>query len=146
MQSSGDLPVSVTALGKQLRGAADLVPDPALFHSADVFAARRATRLGERLILKVLRSATDEPLLRNEQSVLEALSESRARGGEHFYGLLPQRAALLISRNFARHFHQDIVCCRIKKDASMNPFNFLIPLFLLQQCIKGIGILGMEAI
>jgi len=36
-----DLPASVTALGEQLRGAADLVPDPALFQSADVFAAER---------------------------------------------------------------------------------------------------------
>jgi nitrite reductase/ring-hydroxylating ferredoxin subunit len=36
-----DLPVSVTALGEQLRGTADIIPDPALFQDADVFAAER---------------------------------------------------------------------------------------------------------
>jgi nitrite reductase/ring-hydroxylating ferredoxin subunit len=36
-----DLPASVTALGEQLRGAGEIVPDPALLQSADVFAAER---------------------------------------------------------------------------------------------------------
>jgi nitrite reductase/ring-hydroxylating ferredoxin subunit len=36
-----DLPASVTALGEQLRGAEEIVPDPALFCDADVFAAER---------------------------------------------------------------------------------------------------------
>jgi nitrite reductase/ring-hydroxylating ferredoxin subunit len=36
-----DLPVSVSALGEQLREAGEIVPDPALFHSPDVFAAER---------------------------------------------------------------------------------------------------------
>jgi nitrite reductase/ring-hydroxylating ferredoxin subunit len=36
-----DLPASVTALGEQLRGAGNIMPDPALFDSADVFAAER---------------------------------------------------------------------------------------------------------
>src|SRR5262245_40290527 len=36
-----DLPVSVSALGEQLCGAGEIGPDPALFHSPDVFAAER---------------------------------------------------------------------------------------------------------
>lgn len=36
-----DLPASVTALGEQLREAAEIAPDPALFGDADVFAAER---------------------------------------------------------------------------------------------------------
>jgi nitrite reductase/ring-hydroxylating ferredoxin subunit len=36
-----DLPASVAALGEQLGRAGEIVPDPALFHEADVFAAER---------------------------------------------------------------------------------------------------------
>jgi nitrite reductase/ring-hydroxylating ferredoxin subunit len=36
-----ELPASVTALGEQLRGAGEIVPDPALFSDAHVFAAER---------------------------------------------------------------------------------------------------------
>lgn len=36
-----ELPASVTALGEQLRGAGEIVPDPVLFSDADVFAAER---------------------------------------------------------------------------------------------------------
>jgi nitrite reductase/ring-hydroxylating ferredoxin subunit len=36
-----DLPASVTALGEQLDGTGDIVPDPALFTEAGVFAAER---------------------------------------------------------------------------------------------------------
>jgi len=36
-----DLPASVTALGEQLRGTGEIVPDPALFNEAGVFAAER---------------------------------------------------------------------------------------------------------
>ena len=36
-----DLPASVAALGDQLRGADEIVPDPALFCDAEVFAAER---------------------------------------------------------------------------------------------------------
>jgi len=36
-----DLPASVTALGEQLSGAGEIVPDPALFSEAGVFAAER---------------------------------------------------------------------------------------------------------
>ena len=55
-----DLPASVAALGEQLGSSGEIVPDPAFFHDADVFAAERerifarpwmavdhATRLGE---------------------------------------------------------------------------------------------------
>jgi hypothetical protein len=64
----------------------------AVGHSADVFLARRATRLGERLLLKVLRSPADEPRLRHEQAVLEALADSPVRGTRHFTSLLPRPA------------------------------------------------------
>jgi len=36
-----DLPASVSALGEQLGGTGEIVPDPALFHEAGVFAAER---------------------------------------------------------------------------------------------------------
>src|SRR5262245_3849621 len=36
-----DLPVSVAALGEQLRGAGEISPDPALFNDPNVFAAER---------------------------------------------------------------------------------------------------------
>jgi nitrite reductase/ring-hydroxylating ferredoxin subunit len=36
-----DLPASVAALGEQLGSSGEIVPDPALFHDADVFAAER---------------------------------------------------------------------------------------------------------
>ena len=37
-----ELPNSIAALGEQLRGASEIVPDPALFHDTEVFAAERA--------------------------------------------------------------------------------------------------------
>jgi nitrite reductase/ring-hydroxylating ferredoxin subunit len=40
-QTPMDLPASVAALGEQLRGAGEIVPDPALFCEAEVFAAER---------------------------------------------------------------------------------------------------------
>jgi hypothetical protein len=64
----------------------------AVGHSTDVFVARRAARLSERLILKVLRSAADESLLHDEQRALEALADSHEPGTEYFSALLPQRA------------------------------------------------------
>lgn len=42
-----DLPASVAALGEQLRGESEIVPDPALFCDAEVFAAER-----ERIFLR----------------------------------------------------------------------------------------------
>lgn len=48
-----DLPAAVAALGEQLRGAGEIVPDPGLFREAEVFAAER-----ERIFLRSL-SAVD---------------------------------------------------------------------------------------
>ncbi len=65
----------------------------AVGHSSDVFLAERAVRLGERVVLKLLRAPADEALFRNEQTALEALERSTKRGSEHFSTLLPQRVA-----------------------------------------------------
>jgi hypothetical protein len=64
----------------------------AIGHSSDVFLATRSTRLGERLVLKVLRSRDDEALAQNEQSVLARLEGSAAPGSAYFTTLVPQRA------------------------------------------------------
>ena len=61
-------------------------------HSADVWRAERATRLSECVIIKLLREPADEPLLRNEQSVLAELGNSSAKGTDFFAPFLPQRA------------------------------------------------------
>ncbi|HMA92191.1 MAG TPA: hypothetical protein VKP30_05870 [Polyangiaceae bacterium] len=60
-------------------------------HSTDVYLARRATRITECLIAKVLRLAEDEPLLQNEERVLSDLATSTAKGAPYFTTLLPQR-------------------------------------------------------
>jgi hypothetical protein len=62
-------------------------------HSTDVWLAERATRLTERVVVKILRNAEDEPLLRNEQEVLHELEQSSAQGAQFFATFLPQRAA-----------------------------------------------------
>jgi hypothetical protein len=64
----------------------------AIGHTSDVFLATRSARLGERLVLKVLRSRDDEALMKNEQAVLARLEESTAPGSAHFSRLVPQRA------------------------------------------------------
>jgi len=61
-------------------------------HSADVWRAERATRLSERVIVKVLRDSADEPMLRNERAVLRELAQSKAKGTEFFAPFLPQAA------------------------------------------------------
>ena len=60
-------------------------------HSADVWRAERATRLSERVIIKILRDPADEPLLQNEQAVLAELANSSAKGTDFFAAFLPQR-------------------------------------------------------
>jgi hypothetical protein len=60
-------------------------------HSSEVFLASRPGRLSERLVVKRLFAAEDEPLLAHEQRVLEALEQSSARGSAYFTTLLPQR-------------------------------------------------------
>lgn len=62
-------------------------------HSTEAWLGQRAARLGERVVIKVLRHAEDEPLLANEQHVLRVLSRSSERGSEFFSTLLPQRVA-----------------------------------------------------
>jgi hypothetical protein len=64
----------------------------AIGHSSDVFLATRSMRLGERLVLKVLRSCEDEALAQNEQAVLARLEGSAAPGSAYFTTLVPQRA------------------------------------------------------
>lgn len=92
----------VTLAGFRLR----LLGRLAVGHSSDVFLAMRATRITERLLLKVLRSAEDEALLRNEQSVLGKLEASPERGTPYFTSLVPQRAfwGLLEGSGFSRPF------------------------------------------
>jgi len=62
-------------------------------HSSDVWRAERATRLSERLVLKLLRAPADEGLLQNEQQVLKDLERSTQRGADYFTTCLPQRVA-----------------------------------------------------
>jgi hypothetical protein len=64
----------------------------AVGQSSDVFLATRASRLTERLVLKVLRAPEDEALARNEQSILAKLEASGERGTPYFTSLVPQRA------------------------------------------------------
>ena len=63
-------------------------------HSSDVWLAERATRLGERVVIKMLRAAEDRVLLEHEQAVLRDLERSTERGYDYFTTLLPQRVAL----------------------------------------------------
>lgn len=62
-------------------------------HSTDVFLAKRATRLTERVVIKRLRAREDEGMLKNEQRVLTALAKSREQGAPYFTTLLPQPVA-----------------------------------------------------
>lgn len=66
-------------------------------HSTDVWLGERATRLSERVVVKILRNPEDDPLLRNEDQVLRALEQSPAQGAEYFATFLPQRVALGVS-------------------------------------------------
>lgn len=66
--------------------------------STDVFLARRDARLTERVLIKVLRAADDRELLEREQTALEALEKSRAKGSAHFTRLLPQRVHCGVAR------------------------------------------------
>jgi hypothetical protein len=66
----------------------------AVGHSSDVWLAERATRLSERVVIKMLRNAEDRALLEHEQEVLRELERSTERGYDYFATLLPQRVAL----------------------------------------------------
>jgi hypothetical protein len=98
--SEGQSDVSVAGFRLRLLGRI------AVGHSSDVFLAARTTRLSERLLLKVLRSERDEPLMQNELAVLARLEASTERGSGYFSGLLPQRAfaGKLEGPGFPRHF------------------------------------------
>ena len=97
-----DEPADVAVAGFRLR----LLGRLAVGHSSDVFLACRTTRLSERLLLKVLRSAGDEALLQNEQRVLARLESSSQRGAAYFASMVPQRAfaGLLEGPGFPRVF------------------------------------------
>jgi serine/threonine protein kinase len=60
---------------------------------SDVFLARRARRLTERVILKVLRDGEDPASIRQEWDTLAALDASDAQGTEHFASLVPSPIA-----------------------------------------------------
>lgn len=72
----GDVPYSIE--GRLARG-----------ESCDVFVARRARRLTERVLLKILRSHADEDLLARERTVLQSLAESTTDDAPHFTRLVP---------------------------------------------------------
>ena len=57
---------------------------------ADVFLARRAARLTELVVLKVIRAREDADLLAREWKVLQTLHGSGAQGSHYFTALLPQ--------------------------------------------------------
>lgn len=61
--------------------------------SSVVFRGRWVVRLGERVVIKVLQAKDDADRMRNEWSVLRALSRSHAAGAEHFVGRLPAPVA-----------------------------------------------------
>ena len=68
-----DLPASVTALGDQLRGAADIAADPALFGDADVFAAER-----ERIFSRPLMAVDHETRLAADAHFFRCDAASRS--------------------------------------------------------------------
>ena len=65
----------------------------AVGHSSDVWLAERATRLSERVVIKMLRAAEDRALLQHEQNIVRDLERSTERGCDYFATLLPQRVA-----------------------------------------------------
>lgn len=65
----------------------------AVGHSSDVLLTERATRLSERVIIKVLRAAEDRALFEHEQAVLRDLERSTELGYDYSVTLLPQRVA-----------------------------------------------------
>ena len=68
-----DFPASVTALGEQLRGAADIAADPALFGDADVFAAER-----ERIFSRPLMAVDHETRLAADAHFFRCDAASRS--------------------------------------------------------------------
>jgi len=62
--------------------------------SSIVYRGRWVRRLGEQVVLKVLRCLSDEDLFRREWAFLERLHGSSAPGTEHFASLLPEPIAM----------------------------------------------------
>jgi hypothetical protein len=58
--------------------------------SSDVFLARRAHRVTERVVIKVLRALGDAPRMQREAETLRALEGSTTHGTGHFSRLVPQ--------------------------------------------------------
>ena len=58
--------------------------------SSNVFLARWVRRLGELVVIKILRCSTDRDLLSREQAYLRRLQNSAARGTEYFANLVPE--------------------------------------------------------
>ncbi len=96
-------------LDRAAREAADLsvadVPYRLIGHiasgeSTEVFLAQRAHRLGERVILKVLRAPEDAPMLEREHAALSALAASTVDGAAQMTRRLPQ----LVGRGLASGF------------------------------------------
>jgi len=73
----GDVPYSIE--GRLARG-----------ESSDVFVARRARRVTERVVIKILRAHDDADLLDREATILDELRASTVRGSSHFSRLVPQ--------------------------------------------------------
>lgn len=67
--------------------------------SSNVYRGRWVRRLGELVVLKVLRSRRDADLLHREFTVLERLHKSDAQGAEHFVRRLPQPIGIGASRD-----------------------------------------------
>jgi len=62
--------------------------------SSEIYRGRWTKRLGELVVIKVLRARADQDLLRNEFKTLQALLQSEAQGASHFTRLLPQPIGL----------------------------------------------------
>ena len=67
--------------------------------SSNVYRGRWVRRLGELVVLKVLRSLGDADLVQREFTVLERLRASSAQGAQHFVGRLPQPIGIGASRD-----------------------------------------------
>ncbi len=61
--------------------------------SCEVYRGRWAQRLGELVVIKVLRALSDADLIRREESFLTRLHASSAQGASHFVTRLPQPIA-----------------------------------------------------
>lgn len=62
--------------------------------SCEVYRGRWVRRLGELVVIKVLRSKADADLLRREREILLRLRDSDTRGSDHFVQRLPSPIAL----------------------------------------------------